>query len=533
MNFTDEAVDAALQKAQQADGQEPQGAEAEIRRMLTMGIIEREQERTRIAEHYGIRMSIVDTIARQLEAQDTTDVVSRAEPYHSDVDGVQLLDDIAAILHNHMVLPDGAAEAIALWILWTYCFDHFRIAPILAIISPQKRCGKSRLLEILNETCEAPLLASNITAAAVFRTVQMYHPTLLVDEADSFLPKNEELRGVFNSGHTKASAFVVRCDGETNEPKKFSTWSPKAIAGIGKLPGTIQDRSIMVSLKRKLPGEKIANLNSEFFSQADLIRQRCRRWADDHVAGPVHELATVGITNNDRAEDNWAPIATIASIAGGDWLDRVRSAALSGLPDDDRDDLSLMLLRDIRDVFTTDRVFSDDLVEKLNDLADRPWPDLKHGNGLTQNTLARYLSPFGIAPKKIKIHGASKRGYTLEMFGDVFDRYLEKQTATCLSQTPPYQTGTPEPFNDINGLQQKQSGTQGGRFHSENKRNQLNILDSSGVPLQTGGVGENKCADCRACDGDTCYGGSFFTGRAASPMPCKEAILNCPAELKN
>ena len=68
-------------------------------------------------------------------------------------------------------------------------------------------------------------LASNISPSALFRYVEEIRPTLLIDEADSFVKDNEEMRGILNSGHTKAAAHVIRnveVSGE-HKPRRFST----------------------------------------------------------------------------------------------------------------------------------------------------------------------------------------------------------------------------------------------------------------------------------------------------------------------
>src|SRR5262249_25347960 len=105
-------------------------------------------------------------------------------------------------------------------------------------------------------------LASNISASALFRYIEVEHPTLLIDEADSFLNDNEEMRGILNSGHTKTAAHVIRnveINGE-HKPKRFSTWSPKAIATIRWLADTLEDRAIVVQLQRKPKAAKVARL---------------------------------------------------------------------------------------------------------------------------------------------------------------------------------------------------------------------------------------------------------------------------------
>src|SRR6516225_2261104 len=96
-----------------------------------------------------------------------------------------------------------------------------------------------------------PLLASNISPAALFRVIEAARPTMLIDEADTFAANSDDLRCIVNSGHTRSAAYVVRTVGEDFTPRKFSTWSAMAIAAIGKLPATIEDRSILINLSRR------------------------------------------------------------------------------------------------------------------------------------------------------------------------------------------------------------------------------------------------------------------------------------------
>jgi hypothetical protein len=139
-----------------------------------------------------------------------------------------------------------------LWIIHTYLLDSFSISPRLAIGSPEKGCGKTTLLDVISRLVWRPLSTSNATVAAIFRIVELSCPTLLIDEADTFLPENEELRGILNSGHRRGGS-VIRTIGDDHEPRMFSTFCPCAIALIGKLPGTLADRSVSVELKRRRP----------------------------------------------------------------------------------------------------------------------------------------------------------------------------------------------------------------------------------------------------------------------------------------
>jgi hypothetical protein len=90
-----------------------------------------------------------------------------------------------------------------LWVAHTYLLDRFLVSPRLGVRSPTKGCGKTLLLDVLGRLVLRPLPAANVTSSAIFRVIEGHCPTLLVDEADTFLYDNDELRGVLNSGHRK------------------------------------------------------------------------------------------------------------------------------------------------------------------------------------------------------------------------------------------------------------------------------------------------------------------------------------------
>jgi putative DNA primase/helicase len=232
------------------------------------------------------------------------------------------------LLKKYVVLPEAAAEAVALGAVLTYLTTETDILPILGITSPDKRCGKSLLLDLLAGIVHRHIPASNISTAALFRAVEAYKPCLLVDEADTFLEDNEELRGILNSGHRRSSAFVIRTVGDDHEARQFSTWGPKAIAKIGTLPATIEDRSIVVKMKRKAAQEVVERFSERRESERlTVLRRRCFRWAKDYAiavsAGDPMDLSGL----NDRANDNWRPLLSIADVTGGEWPQRAREAA--------------------------------------------------------------------------------------------------------------------------------------------------------------------------------------------------------------
>jgi hypothetical protein len=218
--------------------------------------VEYGQKRFKIAEQVGVPRSLLDLEyrerrknAKNTEGNDV-DFLRDADPWPACISGDELLKEIAATAAKHLVLPDGGAEIMALWAVFTHCHDCFQVSPLLAFTSPTPECGKTTCLTFLAGVSQRPLNTSNITSAALFRAVEKWTPTLLVDEADTFIRDSDELRGVINSGHQRSNAFVIRTVGDNHEPKRFCTWGPKAIALIGKLPATLASRAVHIELKR-------------------------------------------------------------------------------------------------------------------------------------------------------------------------------------------------------------------------------------------------------------------------------------------
>ena len=348
-------------------------------------------------------------------------------PWPDPVEGHQLLSTLAETFCRCLVLPAGAADAMALWITYTWTFDVFDVSPILAVTSPVKRCGKTQTVILLQALAKRSLAASSITPAALFRFVEREQPTLIVDEADRFLLRSEDLQGILNAGHTKMTARVIRTVGDNFEPRSFSTWCPKAIALIGKLPDTLQDRSIEIRMRRKLEGEQVAHLRSDRISEeVEDLRCQAARWVMDNCTVVATADPCMPKDLNDRASDNWRPLVAIADAAGGDWPERARRAAVEITEGGNGgEDLSLLLLSDIHQIFgerDVDRLPTADLVGDLLKDGDRPWSEWWPGR--EPREIAKLLKPFGIGSKKLRLGAATAQGYLSNDFRDAFERYL-------------------------------------------------------------------------------------------------------------
>ena len=394
-----------------------------------------EQQREAAAERLGIRISVLDKLVRQeqaaVENENTALPHWNVKSWPEPVDGAALLDSIKRVFRRYIVLPKDADIALALWVLHAWTMDAGDISPFLVLVSPTKRCGKTSVLIILFYLTPKSELASNITASSLFRYIEEVRPTLLIDEADSFVKDNEELRGVLNSGHTKVAANVIRnveINGE-HKPRRFSTWAAKAIATIRSLADTLEDRSVIITLQRKLRNANVERLRRRDTEEFQKLRSQAARWAADNFCKLVDPNPVVPEVLNDRASDNWRPLLAIADLAGGAWPEDARRAAclLSGEEQDGA--VNVELLRDIRVAFgDVEEIRSADLVAKLTSDPERPWAEWKHCRPLSPKQLAGLLKSFCIISTTVHPPGAAHgKGYRRADFEAAWDSYCPGQ----------------------------------------------------------------------------------------------------------
>jgi putative DNA primase/helicase len=412
-----------------------------IARLARLPTAEYESVRSNEAKRMRFRSSVLDRLVGAARGDGNGGASTQQgralslpspEPWPEPVDGAGLLDRLAAFFARHIFLPPGAADAMASWALHTHCFTLFRHTPRLALTSPEKRCGKTTALDATALVCCKPLPTANVTAAAVFRTIEAASPTLLIDEADTFVRNNESLRGILNAGH-KRGGQVIRCVGDDAEPRAFGVFGPAAIAAIGRLPGTIADRAIEVQMKRATRAERREPLWSAAEAEGEELARRCARWVADNTdrlrdADPV---LPAGLFN--RAADNWRPLFAMAEAAGGGWPERLAKAAAVLAPDDaENEGRGVRLLADIKAIFDqraankqeADKLASADLCAALAMDATGPWADYKHGKPIGQAQLAHLLKPFGLTPGTVRIGTATPKGYERKSFEEAFCRYL-------------------------------------------------------------------------------------------------------------
>jgi len=176
----------------ESESPSPSSDQAAFSRLAQLSTTEYDRVRRAEAKRLHLRLAILDAEVARCRAQMTDDAQANAvkfpviEPWPSPVlDAPELLEEVAARFTHHIILPPGAADAIALFIGHAHAFTAFYQTPRLNLYSPRRGCGKTTTLDVLATMVPRPFRTENLRAPVLFRVVDQQQPTLLLDEVDT------------------------------------------------------------------------------------------------------------------------------------------------------------------------------------------------------------------------------------------------------------------------------------------------------------------------------------------------------------
>jgi hypothetical protein len=410
--------------------------------------------------------------ARKKGAKPDAGPAPERAPLLRDERGDHLLGLVEELLRCYLVMGEHERVVIVLWVVHAHAVEAAGITPYMAVTSAVMRSGKSNLMTVCAGLVPSPLSSANATSAVLYRTIDDNpSTTLFLDEVDAWLTGRygsesaEAMRGILNAGFERGGqASRMEGQGAAMQVRHYSVFCPKMLAGIGRLPATVMDRSIPVRMKRKHRGEPVSRFHRRTVrEQAEALRPRLASWAARRVGSMANAKPYLPEYLDDRAQDIWEPLLAIADAAGGTWPTRARAAAkaLSAGRDAEDDAEPEMLLADLFVLFNDEgsRVPSSVLCDRLNSLEERPWGAKRRGEGLDPRGLARLLKGFDIVPGSVKLaDGSTPKGYKRESFLDAWARHLPDDGGASDSQNEPHtasgasSSATPPPFSPHAGF---------------------------------------------------------------------------------
>lgn len=392
-------------------------------------------------------------------------------------------DFFAKYLHA----PDHVFDVLAAFVAYSRCWTQFETAVYIMVTSPTKRCGKTRLRELVELLVgDAALSAGSVTGPALVRAIEKWKPVVIFDEADAIHGLGEDgaalLRAILNEGFRK-NGKVIRCSGRDHEPTVFSAFCPKLLIGIGEfLAPTVRDRCIKIALQRKPPQAAVQRF------RLAVARVEASAVADSLalfsavLPSSVEPLAT----GNDRYSDAAEPLLAVAAAAGPQWEARVRRALIALEEPDAEPPLAEATLFAVAEIVIdrgVEAIASNELCAALNSITDGPWQDLRRGQGLNPHTLARILKPFDLVPRTVRFaDGKTAKGYPAHLILSAARNYGFENVTTSQTNSHGHfpSDGWPPTRSEPS------RGKANGDRHCddvtvENRENQQTSLPSSGV----------------------------------------------------
>ena len=351
-------------------------------------------------------------------------LVAEIEPYHEPVTHDEIYTALYSLVHEHMAIDEPLKVAFVLWVIFTYLTDISDFAPIAWITAPERQCGKSTLLGLFDRVVNKAYPVINPTQAVIYRVMEQFKPTLLIDEIDTSIKDKKELLGIVNAGYSRHANNVPRVNTDKGGiVENFDVFGAKVFSGIGEMKGTFASRAIRFELRRKTNSDKVKRFNKRTlpYETTNELQRKVKRWAVDNRQA-VQAVQTPLLQINDRDFDNWEILLQIATVLG--VYDKALQACLTICNRKDEPSLNEMLLSDIRDIFNVERMSSTDLLEKLNFDSEKCWQTLNNGSPLTSHQLAKKLKSFGIVSKNMRINSIQVKGFDKADFVKTWAQYL-------------------------------------------------------------------------------------------------------------
>ncbi len=347
----------------------------------------------------------------------------------------ELIRSVQRLIERYIVLDPPDALIVSAWVLGAWTTDAWDRFPHLAITSPEKRCGKTRFLQLLSLITPRALLTTNISPASLYRVMELKRPTLIIDEAQSIARRGSEasevLRELLCAGIDRNSV-TIRCTGKNFEPTAFHTYGPKVVALIGKVDNVVADRCLEIRMRRKTSADNVAPFRlRDIEPRAEEIRKALEQWADTNMEQLADRYTTTDYLplENDRIAELMLPLQTVLGNSSHEQLKTLEAWARSVDQEQlTEDSPGLLLLRAANEWFDSpigrnvDFMETRLFIEFLLDREDEPWLTINRGRAVNAEFIARNLRPYGITPDR---KGKRRiRGYAFGLFVDSWSRYL-------------------------------------------------------------------------------------------------------------
>lgn len=246
---------------------------------------------------------IDDTVQRKVRG--IYDLVLPPEPHAEPQNLPDLFEALLNIIDRHVTLSEDFRIGVAAYIVMSGNFDAFEFIPYL-----QLRClqgaGKTQAVKVMKELAYHGMRRVSPTPATIYRPIEAYHPTLILDEMPGRM--SQVMVTILKAGADRGSP-VPRHDGGRDGFKfgSFSPFCPKIFAGQEEFEtDQLANRTIIENMAEVTRAAHVPrHLPDAFFVEARAMQARLfRYWLDNTWSvAPVYPE-----DGDDRGKQAFAPL---------------------------------------------------------------------------------------------------------------------------------------------------------------------------------------------------------------------------------
>ncbi len=188
---------------------------------------------------------------------------------------IEIYEEVYNFVKDYLILKPEEYHIYTLWVMASWLVDDFDTCPYLLFIAP-KESGKSQAIILLEHLCYRATLSISVTPAALFRSIELWKITLLIDEAENQVRMDTEsgqaLYGCLNGGY-KRNSYAIRIEGDNRIPTTYDVYGFKGLASTRVFHPTLESRSIIINMTQGKPKKLIINKKD-----ANLLRSKLLFW---------------------------------------------------------------------------------------------------------------------------------------------------------------------------------------------------------------------------------------------------------------
>ena len=228
----------------------------------------------------------------------------------------QLVAEILAFIHRYADVDPFWEELMAHYILMTWVYDKFTAVPYVRFLG-EPESGKTRCLQVVGDLAYKAIHCSGATTAApLFRLMEFYHGTLIIDEADyKSSDLWSEIIKILNNGYMKGLP-ILRC-GEDYDPRSYDPFGPKILSTRKTFDDyALETRCITLrTQERRIRRDIPRQLPQCFCEEARELRGKLLKWRFDNYHRIQSDESSL-LSLEPRLTQIGAPIYSVSCDAG-------------------------------------------------------------------------------------------------------------------------------------------------------------------------------------------------------------------------